>query len=56
MRSLSPSTLSAAHAELTRLSKKIASLLSQPLCDVVLRLRELRTSQEVKVSVTVDRE
>ncbi|CAI8047345.1 hypothetical protein GBAR_LOCUS26163 [Geodia barretti] len=34
--------------ELEALSKKIASLLSRPLCDVVLSLREMKSAQEQK--------
>ena len=40
---------SVVQAELAKLSRSIASLLSQPLCDVVLTLREHRASQELKV-------
>ena len=36
--------------ELETLSKKIATLLSRPLCDVVLTLREMKAVQEQKVS------
>ena len=39
----------ATQVELKNISKTIAGLLTQPLSHVVLKLRELRASQEVKV-------
>ena len=37
--------------EVTALSRQITSLLSKPLCDVVCKLKQLKTSQEEKVNV-----
>ena len=39
--------------ELESLSKNIAALLSRPLCDVVLTLREMKSAQEQKVDVYI---